>query len=260
MLRNEIGWFDVMDNTSSMLASRLESDATLLRTVVVDRSSILLQNVGLVVTSFIIAFILNWRLTLVVLAMYPLIVSGHISEVCSHCGSSAAINRKHIEHVTELLFLFQKLFMKGFGGDLGKAYLKANMFAGEAVSNIRTVAAFCSEEKVLDQYAHELVEPSNSSFYRGQVAGIFYGVAQFFIFSSYALALWYVAQLSSGGDIITPLQLSLLNHTSCISLFFEIFTQKWTSPCTSRILKLTQKVPGFYFLFVLNCNVGMVLF
>lgn len=83
MLRNEIGWFDDMANTSSMLASQLESDATLLRTVVVDRSTILLQNVGLVVTSFIIAFILNWRLTLVVIATYPLIISGHISEVPS---------------------------------------------------------------------------------------------------------------------------------------------------------------------------------
>ena len=70
-----------MDNTSSMLASRLESDATLLKTIVVDRSTILLQNLGLVVTSFIIAFILNWRLTLVVLATYPLVISGHISEV-----------------------------------------------------------------------------------------------------------------------------------------------------------------------------------
>lgn len=83
MLRNEIGWFDEVNNSSSTLASRLESDATLLRTVVVDRSTILLQNVGLVATSFIIAFILNWRLTLVVMAMYPLIVSGHISEVQS---------------------------------------------------------------------------------------------------------------------------------------------------------------------------------
>ncbi|TMW99501.1 hypothetical protein EJD97_002445 [Solanum chilense] len=164
MLRNEIGWFDEMNNSSSTLASRLESDATLLRTVVVDRSTILLQNVGLVATSFIIAFILNWRLTLVVMAMYPLIVSGHISE---------------------------KLFMSGFGGDLSKAYLKANMFAGEAVSNIRTVAAFCAEEKVTDLYARELVEPAKHSFRRGQTAGILYGVSQFFIFSSYALALWY---------------------------------------------------------------------
>ncbi|KAL6550538.1 (ABC) transporter [Orobanche minor] len=168
MLRNEIGWFDDVNNTSSMLASQLESDATLLRTVVVDRSTILLQNVGLTVTSFIITFILNWRLTLVVIATYPLIISGHISE---------------------------KLFMKGYGLDLNKAYLKANMLAGEAVSNIRTVAAFCSEEKVLDLYARELIDPSKSSLRRGQAAGIFYGVSQFFIFSSYGLALWYGSTL-----------------------------------------------------------------
>ncbi|CAN1356925.1 ABC transporter B family member 2 [Linum perenne] len=130
----------------------------------VDRSSILLQNVGLVVTSFIIAFILNWRITAVVLATYPLIISGHISE---------------------------KLFMQGYGGNLSKVYLKANMLAAEAVSNIRTVAAFCAEDKVLDLYEHELVEPSKRSFTRGQIAGICYGISQFFIFSCYGLALWY---------------------------------------------------------------------
>ncbi|KAL8552874.1 hypothetical protein ACS0TY_001523 [Phlomoides rotata] len=172
MLRNEIGWFDDTSNTSSLLASQLESDATLLRTVVVDRSTILLQNVGLIVTSFIIAFILNWRLTLVVIATYPLIISGHISE---------------------------KIFMKGYGVDLNKAYLKANMLAGEAVSNIRTVAAFCAEGKVLDLYARELTEPAKSSFRRGQAAGIFYGVSQFFIFSSYGLALWYGSTLMEKG-------------------------------------------------------------
>ncbi|KAI4328050.1 hypothetical protein L6164_020444 [Bauhinia variegata] len=164
ILKNEIGWFDDTNNTSSMLSSRLERDATLLRTIVVDRSTILLQNVGLVVCAFIIAFMLNWRLTLVVLATYPLVISGHISE---------------------------KLFMQGYGGNLNEAYLKANMMAGEAVSNIRTVAAFCSEEKIIDLYANELVEPSKQSFTRGQIAGIFYGISQFFIFSSYGLALWY---------------------------------------------------------------------
>ncbi|RVW19244.1 ABC transporter B family member 2 [Vitis vinifera] len=164
ILRNEIGWFDDANNTSSMLSSRLESDATLFRTIIVDRSTILIQNLGLVVTSFIIAFILNWRITLVVLATYPLIISGHISE---------------------------KLFMQGYGGNLSKAYLKANMIAGEAVSNMRTVAAFCSEEKVLDLYSRELVDPANKSFTRGQIAGLFYGISQFFIFSSYGLALWY---------------------------------------------------------------------
>ncbi|XP_021279974.1 ABC transporter B family member 2 [Herrania umbratica] len=164
ILKNEIGWFDDLNNASSMLASHLETDATFLKGVVVDRSAILIQNVGLAVASFIISFILNWRITLVVLATYPLIISGHISE---------------------------KLFMQGYGGNLSKAYLKANMLAAEAVSNIRTVAAFCAEEKILDLYARELVEPSKRSFNRGQIAGIFYGISQFFIFSSYGLALWY---------------------------------------------------------------------
>ncbi|KAK6947399.1 ABC transporter-like, ATP-binding domain [Dillenia turbinata] len=172
ILRNEIGWFDETDHTTGMLSSRLEADATLLKSIVVDRTTILIQNVGLVVTSFIIAFILNWRITLVVIATYPFIVSGHISE---------------------------KLFLQGYGGNLSKAYLKANMLAGEAVSNIRTVAAFCAESKILGLYSHELVEPSRNAFARGQIAGLFYGITQFFIFSSYGLALWYGSVLMGKG-------------------------------------------------------------
>lgn len=80
--------------------------------------------------------------------------------------------------------------MSGYGGNLNKSYLKANMLAAEAVSNIRTVAAFCSEQKVIDLYVKELKEPSERSFRRGQTAGIFYGVSQFFLFASYGLALW----------------------------------------------------------------------
>ncbi|KAF3321519.1 ABC transporter B family member 2 [Carex littledalei] len=167
ILKNEIGWFDEANHASSMLSSQLETDATLLRTIIVDRATILLQNVGMIVTSLVIAFILNWRITLVVM------VSGHISE---------------------------KLFMKGYGVDMGKTYLKANMLAAEAVSNIRTVAAFCSEEKVIKMYADELREPAKRSFRRGQAAGIFYGVSQFFLFSCYGLALWYGSVLMGKGE------------------------------------------------------------
>lgn len=100
---------------------------------------------------------------------------------------------------------------------MSKAYLKANMLAGEAVSNIRTVAAFCSEEKVLDLYARELVEPSKRSFNRGQIAGIFYGVSQFFIFSSYGLALWYVFCLVLG-SIYSIVIKSRKRNASCSSI------------------------------------------
>ncbi|KAE8657241.1 ABC transporter B family member 2 [Hibiscus syriacus] len=187
-LRTEIGWFDDLNNSSSMLASRLESDATFLKAVVVDRSTILIQNLGLIVVAFIIAFILNWRITLVILATFPSIISGHISE---------------------------SLFLQGYGSNLSKAYLKANMLAGEAVSNIRTVAVFSAEEKIIDLCPHELVEPSKRSFKRGQIAWIFYDISQFFIFSSYGLALWY-------GSVLMGKELASFKSHQC----FEIMDRK----------------------------------
>ncbi|PIA58612.1 hypothetical protein AQUCO_00500506v1 [Aquilegia coerulea] len=186
ILRNEIGWFDESSNNSSSLASRLEADATLMKTFVVERTATLVQNMSLSVTSFVIAFMINWRITAVVLATYPLLVGGHIGE---------------------------KLFMNGLGGNLSKSYLKANQLAGEAVGNIRTVAAFCSEEKVIELYSRQLEKPSEQSFRRGQIAGIFYGAAQFCIFSAYGLALWYGSTLMDKG---------LADFSSVIKSFFVL--------------------------------------
>lgn len=82
ILQNEIGWFDDTKHASAMLASRLETDASLLRSIIIDCSATLLHNLGLIITSFIITFILNWRLTLVILATFPLLITANISEVC----------------------------------------------------------------------------------------------------------------------------------------------------------------------------------
>jgi ATP-binding cassette subfamily B (MDR/TAP) protein 1 len=52
------------------------------RTLVADRCTVLIQNIALIVTALIIAFIENWKITLVVLATYPLLVIAQMSEVC----------------------------------------------------------------------------------------------------------------------------------------------------------------------------------
>ncbi|GLJ21858.1 hypothetical protein SUGI_0408710 [Cryptomeria japonica] len=168
ILQNEVGWFDDDNNNSGLVSSRLASDATMVRTLVADRCTILIQNTSLIATALIIAFIEEWRITLVVLATYPLLVIAQMSE---------------------------RFFMEGYCGNLSKAYLRANMVATEAVSSIRTVAAFCAEEKVVDLFSRELDEPRKRSFRRGHIAGICYGLAQFCMFSSYGLALWYASTL-----------------------------------------------------------------
>eukprot|EP01018_Ginkgo_biloba_P019291 Gb_18150 [translate_table: standard] len=173
ILRNEIGWFDASENSSGLLTSRLAADATLVRGTIADRMSTIAQNVALSVTAFVIAFMLDWRVTLVILATFPLLIGASVGE---------------------------HLFLKGFGGDLNMAYSKASMVAGEAVSNIRTVVAFCAEERVINLFARELVEPKKKNILRGQIAGLGYGTSQLCMFGSYGLALWYASLLVKKGE------------------------------------------------------------
>ncbi|CAF1920451.1 unnamed protein product [Brassica napus] len=54
----------------------------------------------------------------------------------------------------------QQLSLKGcFARDTAKAHAKTSMIAGEGVSNIRTVAAFNAQSKILSVFCHELRVP-----------------------------------------------------------------------------------------------------
>lgn len=74
------------------------------------------------------------------------------------------------------------------------------MVAGEGVINIRTIAAFNSQDRIVKLFEQELRAPMRRGFVRGQVAGLAYGISQFFLYSSYALGLWYGAQLVKRGE------------------------------------------------------------
>ncbi|KAJ7294789.1 hypothetical protein O6H91_11G093700 [Diphasiastrum complanatum] len=172
MLRNEVGWFDREENNSSEMASRLASSAASVRVAVGDRICIIVQNVSLVVTACAVAFTINWRLTIVFLLVFPLLV-----------GSA----------------IVQNLFLKGFAGDIAKAHDRATMLAGEAISNIRTIAAFNAQEKVVQLVSQALIGPKHSITRRGHAAGLGYGLAALLMFWSYGLTLWYGAVLVRDG-------------------------------------------------------------
>ncbi|KAG0460760.1 hypothetical protein HPP92_021057 [Vanilla planifolia] len=172
ILKNEIAWFDQEEHSSGSLALSLAADATLVRSAVADRMSTIIQNISLTATAFIIAFVLSWRMAAVVLATFPLLICASIAE---------------------------QLFLKGFGGNYALSYARATTVAREAITNIRTVAAFSAEDSVSTQFTLELDRPNKQAFVRGHVSGIIYGLSQSFAFCSYALGLWYASQLVKNG-------------------------------------------------------------
>lgn len=172
ILRNEVSWFDEEENNSSQIASHLAADATNVKSAIAERISVILQNMTSLLTSFIIAFIVEWRMALLILATFPLLVFANF---------------------------VQQLSLKGFAGDTAKAHARASMVAGEAVSNIRTVAAFNAEDKILNLFDQELKLPQTQSLKRGQFSGFLFGISQLSLYGSQGLILWYGARLVQNG-------------------------------------------------------------
>lgn len=100
ILKNEIAWFDKSENESSRVAARLALDANNIRSAFGERISLITQNIALLLISWIVAFVLDWRLTLVLTAVFPVMVGANV---------------------------LQKLFTQGFSGDLEAAHAKRHI-------------------------------------------------------------------------------------------------------------------------------------
>jgi len=69
----EIEWFDYPENSSRAIGARLSADAAKVRGLVGDALQLAVQNSATLVAGLVIAFISNWELSLIILALIPLI-------------------------------------------------------------------------------------------------------------------------------------------------------------------------------------------
>jgi len=107
-----------------------------------------------------------------------------------------------------------------------KLYEEASQVANDAVGNIRTVAAFCAEEKVMKLYQKKCTGPIQTGIRQGLVSGTGFGLSLFFLFSVYACSFYAGAKLVEKGKtsisdvfrvsycpiIVTILDMKLFTH------------------------------------------------
>ncbi|KAK6938975.1 ABC transporter-like, ATP-binding domain [Dillenia turbinata] len=260
ILTNEVGWFDLEENSTGSLLSALAVDATLVRSSLSDRLSSIVHNIALTVTAFVIAFTLCWRVASVVCATFPVLIAASIAEELFP-----------FLHLIPLIFVcvlcmhMQQLFLKGFGGDYSHAYSRATSVAREAITNIRTVAAFGAENRISSQFSCELDKPNKQALVRGHISGFCYGVSQLFAFCSYALGLWYASILikhkeSNFGDtiksfmvlIITALAVSetlaltpdIVKGTQALGSVFAILRRETAINSNNPTAELANEIKG----------------
>lgn len=69
----EISWFDKAENSSGAVGLRLSSDVKCVRSLVGESLGLVVQNVATAVAGLLIGFEASWELSLIVMAMLPLI-------------------------------------------------------------------------------------------------------------------------------------------------------------------------------------------
>uniref|UniRef100_A0A4X1SXS3 ATP binding cassette subfamily B member 1 n=1 Tax=Sus scrofa TaxID=9823 RepID=A0A4X1SXS3_PIG len=162
IMRQEIGWFDVHD--VGELNTRLTDDVSKINEGVGDKIGMFFQSIATFFTGFIVGFTRGWKLTLVILAISPVL------------GLSAAIWAKILSSFTDKELL---------------AYAKAGAVAEEVLAAIRTVIAFGGQKKELERYNKNLEEAKRIGIKKAITANISIGAAFLLIYASYALAFWY---------------------------------------------------------------------
>lgn len=80
--RLDIRRIDQEENESSRIAARLALDANNVRSAIGDRISVIMQNSALLLVACSVGFVLQWRLALVLIAVFPIVVAATVLQVC----------------------------------------------------------------------------------------------------------------------------------------------------------------------------------
>ncbi|CAI9097355.1 OLC1v1033757C1 [Oldenlandia corymbosa var. corymbosa] len=175
ILTFEPEWFDHEENNTGALCSRLEKDATYVRSLVADRLAFAVQSVSGLTLAAVLSMALSWRLALVAIALQPVTISA---------------------------FYLKEMMMTSMSKKILKSQNRSSELASEAVANHRIIAAFYSQDEVMKLFETAQKDPRKESHKQSWYAGLGLFTSQFLAAANMAIIFWYGGRLLYHGDIV----------------------------------------------------------
>lgn len=186
LIRQQASFYD--DAKAGALTNLVVSDINMIQAGIGDKLATAVQYVTTFAVGVIVGFIKGWSLTLVILAVTPiLLISG---------------------------FIFGNASSQATGDSLG-SYAEAGGVASEVLGLIRTVTAFGGQESEAARYDAAVEKAYRSSARSAVWSGVGLGTAMFFILATYGLAFWFgstrvnAEEMKVGDVLITFFALTL---------------------------------------------------
>ncbi|KAK8660590.1 hypothetical protein V6N13_051512 [Hibiscus sabdariffa] len=174
ILSFEAAWFDEEKNSTGALCSSLSNQASMAKTIVADKISLLVQTMSAIVVAMVIGLIAAWKLALVMIAVQPL---------------------------TILCFYTRKVLLSSISTNFSKAQNQSTQIAVEAIYNHRIITSFGSVGNVLRLFNEAYEESRKEARRNSWLAGIGMGLAQCVKYMIWALVFWYGGKLVEKGEI-----------------------------------------------------------
>jgi len=163
-----MAWFEKPENSVGFLTSQIVTDTSMIKTIISDRMSVIVQCISSILIATIVSMYVNWRMALVAWAVMP----------CHFIGG-----------------LIHAKSAQGFSGDSAVAHREIVSLASESASNIRTVASFVHEEQILKKAKLALRFPMKNKRTESIKYGIIQGASLCLWNIAHAVALWYTTVL-----------------------------------------------------------------
>lgn len=172
LLRTEIWYYDIAKDSSP--AVQISTNATRINQGIAEKLVLVIQGLAMFFSSFIVAIAVQWKLALITLSVVPAMFVA--IGIC--LTIDAPIEAK-----------------------IAQIYSNGAALAQEALSSIKTVHAFSSQDGMIEKYDEYLAEAHEHAKKKLIPYGIMSGTIYFCIFAGNALAFWQGYRMFLSGEI-----------------------------------------------------------
>ncbi|RYP13828.1 hypothetical protein DL765_006700 [Monosporascus sp. GIB2] len=168
----EIAYYD--RGASGSISQQATTNGKLIQSGIAEKLGIVIQAISTFVAAFVIAFVTQWKLTLILIFMVPtlLIVLGTAG------GIDAMIETKILQ-----------------------VYAQAGSYAENVLGGVRTLQAFSLRPRVMAKYESYLQDAYAQGMKKNKLYGIVFGGQYFVVYAGMGLAFWQGIAMLDRGEI-----------------------------------------------------------
>jgi ATP-binding cassette subfamily B (MDR/TAP) protein 1 len=220
LLRQEISYHDLDQNRSSVLAAKLSNNAAYCKGISGEKMGLIFQAFGGMVFSIIVSLLLNWKLSLLMLAISPLVF------ICSCISSRFSPSNKQVK---------------------GK-YLdeEGHKLASECLENIKTVISLDRGEYFLGEFRQIFNQGSKKKYFLLNLQAYFYSISNnlfyFIQLCAFSYGFYLIKNDNLSSDNLFRIYSSIMMSTLKLSrVYSQLPDQKKSSSSAKIALEIIQR-------------------